>query len=132
VPRRPLETRKERRIEFIGEQDDPSERDLKAALSTVFLGDPSVDRAYLAIVGFHPADQRSVALCLVSSRPGDQTLLKGVGAIFHRLFSSDMHLDVLFLSPQQEEDARRVCRAFYPAPPNEELKPTATPSSLVE
>ena len=57
--------------------------------------------------------ERSVALCIVSTQP-DMAVVKGVSAIFERIFRPDMHLDVLFVSADQEEDLKRVCRSFYP------------------
>lgn len=111
---RPLERRSEARVEFLAEQDGPSEADLKVELGKWFAGDPHIQRAYLAAVGFQPTDERSVALCIVSARP-DMTVVKGVSAIFERIFRSDMHLDVLFITDDQEDDLRRVCRPFYQA-----------------
>ena len=110
---RRYEERNESRIEFIGEQDGPVEQELKDNISTWLEGDRHVSEAYLAIVGLQPADPRSVALCLVSSRPHDTSLVQGVLAIFAKLFKETEFMDILFLSDAQRDDVRRVCRPFF-------------------
>ena len=104
--------RLEPRIEFLGEQDGDVERDLKAALIGLFARFPSVRRAYLARVGFQPATAPSIAICLALEHP-NQRIVREICDAFRPMFSSDAFVDVLFLTPEQEIDAARVCSAFY-------------------
>ncbi|HEX4682758.1 MAG TPA: hypothetical protein VH277_08630, partial [Gemmatimonadaceae bacterium] len=66
-----------------------------------------------ARVGFQPGDEPSSAVCIVSKRPDDRSLVMRVGEIFRRQFAKDVGLDVLFLTADQETDIARVCSAFY-------------------
>jgi hypothetical protein len=105
--------RREKRIEFLGEQDGDSERELQASLRHVFGNHPEVKRAYLAIVGFSPTTQPGIALCLFPKSVESSAIVDEVGQVFSLLFSEDNYLDVLFVSDDQEPDLMRVCRPFY-------------------
>ena len=110
--RRP-EERTEARVEFLGEQDGPVEQQLKTALSREFAQAPQVLKAYLAKIGFQPAAQTSVALCLNAPGADQSAIVKRVSALFAQLFAKAVHMDILFLSNGQEADLQRVCSAFY-------------------
>jgi len=112
--RRPTEVRSEPRLEFLGEQDGPVEGKLKGALALDLAQFPEVTRAYLARVGFQPANKTSVALCVRSSGGNEEAIVKRVSARFAEVFNKTVFLDVLFLTSQQEVDLKRVCSAFYP------------------
>lgn len=112
--RRAME-RREGRVEFLGEQSGSVEDLFKRDLMLEFATRPDIRRAYLARVGFQPDAETSVALCIVSRRPDDRSLVIRVGEIFRRRFASDIALDVLFLTAEQETDIARVCRPFYSA-----------------
>jgi len=109
---KPIERRRERRIEFLGEQDGVPERELKALLVTELRRFPSVQGAYLARIGFAPDAAPSVALCLVPSSRDDREIVQAVNRVFASLFSSGQHLDVVFIDEQEEADLRRVCPSF--------------------
>lgn len=106
-------SRREDRIEFLGEQSGPIEDTLKRQLVLEFASRPDIRRAYLARVGFQPTSEPAVALCVVSKHPDDQSVVTRVGDIFRRQFSKDAALDILFLTEQQDADLARVCRPFY-------------------
>lgn len=110
---RRAQERREGRIEFLGEQSGAVEDTLKRELILECATRPDIRRAYLARVGFQPNDTPSVALCVVSSRPDDKSLVMRVGEIFRRLFSRDAGLDIVFLTTEQEKDLAAVCRPFY-------------------
>ena len=110
--RRALE-RREGRVEFLGEQIGSVEDTLKRDLIIEFATRPYIRRAYLANVSFQGQSEESVALCIVSARPDDQSLVVRVGEICRRRFAKDVALDVLFLTAEQEADIARVCSAFY-------------------
>lgn len=105
--------RRERRVEYLGEQDGHVERALKSALQATFLRYPKVERAYLARIGFSPRSQPSVGLCLCPSAAESRDVVDEVQSTFARLFAEDVELDILFPTQAEEEDLRRVCRAFF-------------------
>ena len=109
---RRVDQRREPRIEFLGEQDGPAERELKARISGALDLFPSVHRAYLARVEFEPGDGVSVALCLAADQP-DPAVVRTIQKEFHGLFAQGAFLDILFVSAEQESDVARVCSAFY-------------------
>ena len=106
--------RREPRVEFLGEQDGQSERELKELLAAEFARRSTVERAYLARLGFAPDAPPSVGLCLVSTSRDDIELVTACAKIFRDLFNSAMALDIVFISAEQEADLARVCAAFYP------------------
>jgi hypothetical protein len=112
--RRAME-RREGRAEFLGEQSGSVEDLLKRDLIFEFATRPDIRQAYLARVGFQPDTEPSVALCIVSVRPDDKSLVVRVGDIVRRRSGKDATLDVLFLTAEQEADLARVCRPFYSA-----------------
>lgn len=109
--RRRLQVHREWRIDFLGEQDGPAERELKASLSPIFSQCPVVRAAYLARVEYAEGPP-AVALCLAARAP-DPEIVRRVGDAFAALFARAVPLDILFLSPEQEPEIRRVCAAFY-------------------
>ena len=108
--------RREGRVEFLGEQIGNVEDTLKRELILEFATRPDIRRAYLARVGFQPSTETAVALCIVSTRPDDRSLVVRVGEIFRRRFEKDVALDVLFLTAEQEAEIAAVCRPFYGRP----------------
>jgi hypothetical protein len=105
--------RREGRVEFVGEQNGPVEDTLKRELILEFATRPDIQRAYLANVGYQPGDEKSVALCIVSENPDDQLVLLRISDIVRRRFAKNVSLDIIFVSPEQEEDLARVCSPFY-------------------
>src|SRR5262245_16648934 len=108
---RRLEARTEPRITFLGEQDGPPEAELKAAIAAELRSWPRAERAYLARVGYDAGGDHEVALCIAGAE--DRRLVQKVSAVFQRLFASDTHMDVLFLTSAQEAELSTVCRPFY-------------------
>ena len=107
--------RREGRVEFLGEQTGSVEDLFKRDLIFEFATRPDIRRAYLARVGFQPGAETSAAVCIVSRRPDDRSLVIRIGDIFRRRFGKDAVLDVLFLTTDQETDVARVCPPFYSA-----------------
>src|SRR6476646_3913595 len=95
-------------IRFVGEQDGPAERDLKSHLTTSLGSEPAVHRGYLARVHYENATAWDVALCLAASNPDERSMNERIGRLFAGIFRPDMHLDVLFLSANQEADLANV------------------------
>jgi hypothetical protein len=105
--------RGERNVFFLGEQVGTPEASLKRALVSAFRRFPSVERAYLARLGFGPSRSPSVALCISPVRASSRALLDEVELVFAAQFAADAHLDVLFVDAQQESELRQVCSAFF-------------------
>ena len=101
--------RTESRVEFLDEQVGPAESALKSAVHADLARFPGVQRAYLARVAFQPEVPSSVALCL-RARAADDRVVRQLYRRFAEQFSRDAFLDIMFLTPLQEQDLRRVCR----------------------
>ena len=101
------------KINFIGEQDGPPERELKAELTVLFAKLRLVTTAYLARITYGDAGTVQVALC-VRAQPGQNRMFaERVGRIFGAMFGSHEHLDIIWLTPEQEPALTKVCRPFY-------------------
>jgi hypothetical protein len=105
--------RREGPAEFLGQSNGPVEETLKRELILEFATRPVIRRAYLANVRFQPQEEPSMALCIVSARPDDTSLVVRIGEIMRRRFDKDVPLDVLFISADQEADLARVCSPFF-------------------
>jgi hypothetical protein len=108
--------RREGRVEFLGERSGAAEDTLKRELILEFATRPVIQRAYLARVGFGEAGE-AVALCVLSDRGEDRSLVVRVGELARRRRAADAVLDVVFLSAEQDTELSRVCRPFYSRPP---------------
>lgn len=98
-------------VRFIGEQDGLPERELKRELCTVLSRHTVIEKAYLARVSYDGQNDPSVALCLAGS-PSD-ALLAELQKLFHRMFRVSEHLDIIFVSREQEVDIRSIASAFF-------------------
>lgn len=110
-PRRPMETFRTLDIVFLGEQDGEVERDLKNRLSKLFSEDCEIERAYLARVSLDGA--ASVCLCLRRPSGDSEQLARSVAIIFSDMFNRHQHLDIKFISAEQDTQLRSVCQPFY-------------------
>ena len=110
---RRAQERRDERVAFLGEQAGNVEDTLKRDLILEFATRPDIRRAYLARVTFQSDTTVSVAVCIVSKRPEDKSLLIRVGEIVRRRFARDTGMNVLFLTAAQEAEIAAVCRPFY-------------------
>ncbi|SRR6266480_412992 len=110
LPNHPHEMRVSE-LRFLGEQDGAPERLLKSRLTEFFQRDKSVHRAYVAKASFE--GQIGVALCLRTKFGPDRGLAEKIGTIFGTIFNAHEHLDIIFLSDQQESELTKVCSAFF-------------------
>ena len=111
--RRRSEQRSESRIEFVGEQDGRMERRLKRLLASELQNFHRVTRAYLARIGFAPDLPIAVALCLAPSESEDPAVVDAIARIAADNLAVHVAMDIVFVSAEQEEELRLVCRAFY-------------------
>lgn len=100
-------------VQFLGEQDGLSEREIKDKLDNLFQANRSVTAAYLAKVFYDGEPAASVALCLRTNYGPDRGLVEKVGKIFASLFGRNEHMDIVFLSDDQECELSKVCSPFY-------------------
>ena len=112
--RRAIE-RREGRVDFLGDDTGQVEETLKRELILEFSTRPDIRRAYLAKVAFQPQAERALALCIVSTRPDDRSLIMRVGDIVRRRPGAEIPMDILFITPEQEADLAHVCSPFYSA-----------------
>jgi len=101
-----------RTVEFVGEQDGPIERELKARLLPLLLRDDRIGEAYLVRATYDDDDQVVVVLAVDRDRP-DSAFVDSVAATFATLFRYPEHLDTLFLKSSDKERIRIVCRPFF-------------------
>jgi hypothetical protein len=99
------------RVQFLGEQDGAPERLLKGRLKEFFRHDKSVHRGYLARIRIE--GKTGVALCVKTQFGADRGFAEKIGAIFGMIFHAREHLDIIFLSEQQESQLKRVCSTFF-------------------
>lgn len=100
-------------IQFLGEQDGPPERELKAKWVERLEQETAPCLAYLARVRYSQAPQESVILCVYTEGANPMPLLKDLGRIFHGMFSKKEHLDMLPLSEGMRKAVDGVCRPFF-------------------
>lgn len=100
-------------IHFVREQDGEVEREFKSSLVTLFEKAHKPVRAYLVQVVYEDGSEFNVALCLMVDGGGDSYLLREITRIFKSRFSTEEHLDIIFLSPDQELKVRKISCPFY-------------------
>jgi hypothetical protein len=111
--RRPSEELRAQATNFVAEQDGPPERELKTKLVTLFGQLHLVRTAYLARVQYENAGPLEVVLC-VRGQPGqDRMFANRIGEEFASMFGSHEHLDIIWITPEQEAALVKVCRPFY-------------------
>lgn len=109
--KRETEVHTQRAVRFVGEQDGEAERVLKVALASDLRAAPEIRRAYLARVEYQ--DGTHVALCLAAV--ADRSLVESIGSRFDKIFGLHEHLDILFITAEQEAELGRVCAPFHSA-----------------
>lgn len=97
----------------LGEQDGPFEQVLKEELVNSFRRDKRVVRAYLARANSDRDESVDVILGLRTHFGPDPRLAKQVGKIFASIFSDTEHLDIIFLTEEQEVRVAAACRPFF-------------------
>lgn len=109
------ETRMERDIQFLGEQDGKSEQEIKAYWKPILASFPDILRAYLAIVSFDHSQSYQVSLCIRSRTGDDLRLVDALAQPFREMFNAATPLDIMFLNEAEDAEVQKVCRAFYEA-----------------
>lgn len=98
---------------FVGEQEGPAERELKEKLVELFGRLRLVRTGYLARLTYGDAESVSVALCVRSQLGQSRMFADHVSNIFGSMFGTHEHLDIIWLTPEQETELAKVCRPFF-------------------
>jgi hypothetical protein len=118
-------------VQFVGEQDGAPERELKDRLAGS-LRPMGVQKAYLAVVSYAErkgpqnadgdgvAPELTVALCLSVSDAATEKgeIVQRASHDFAAMFGPTQHMDIIFLTDQQEAALKKVCQPFYIAMEN--------------
>jgi len=97
--------------EFHAAARGEGEERLVTALGLLLREHKNVERAYLARVRYGAGQPLDMALCLV----GEETdALYGVlRKLFHAMFEQGQHLDIVFVSPDEEARLRELAPPVY-------------------
>ena len=103
------------KVQFLGEQDGPPERELKLKLQAVLAKEPSVESAYLARVAYGDDSlPNGVALGVVATdNRRDEKIATAILKVFGQMYNKSQYLDVVFLSPEKQKEIAAVCKTFY-------------------
>ena len=103
-------------VQFLGEQDGPPEGVLKGRLTRLFEAERVKCCAYLSRVSYGSNHGTNVALCLRIAPGSEQLLVQKIGEVFASIFRGREHLDIVFLSGDQEKELSSRCPAFFSDP----------------
>src|SRR5712671_1638644 len=107
--RRPITEIRTPKISFLGEQDGPVERTLKARWLPILSASPTIRRAFLVRASYEAPNDIHVVLALCSTGGPDLTLIEALRVPYADIFSRDCPLDMVFVNATQESDIERVC-----------------------
>ena len=102
-------------FDFLGEQDGPVERTVKARWLPILAARPEIRRAFLVRASYQGLKDVHVVLALSSSAGPDLSLIEALGLPYAAIFSRDCPLDMVFVNATQESQVERVCLPFYTA-----------------
>ncbi len=101
-------------VAFLGEQDGPVERTLKANWLPTLSAHAEIRRAFLVRAMYEKRAEVHVVLALCSSGRVDlMTFIEALRVPYAAAFSRACHLDMAFVTAAQESEIERVCRPFY-------------------
>jgi hypothetical protein len=103
------------RFEFLGEQDGPVERTIKAQWVPILSSRPEIRRAFLVRASYDGSSDVHVLLALRSTRGSDVSLLEALRVPYAAVFRADCPLDMMYVNSAQESQIERVCPPFYTA-----------------
>ncbi len=101
-------------LSFVCEQDGTVEREFKQRIVNLLNQYSKPYRAYLVRVNYGSRDVSfNVALCFATANSEDPFILERASEIFQAMFGRYEHLDMIFLSLEQEQKLRKVCTPFF-------------------
>jgi hypothetical protein len=111
-----MENLRTSRVLFLGEQDGPVERELKAYLVENCLSPQwCVSSAYLARVSYQETPGLTVALCLWGGKENATAIVESIGTAYSRQIGATERMDIFFLDESQHQAVGRVAKPFYVA-----------------
>ena len=96
---------------FLHEQDGAPERMLKDKLREAFQRNRAIEREYLAIARL--GEETSVVLGLATRFGPEEKIVTTVQSTFVSVCNSDEHLDIVFLTDEQESQLTKICKPFF-------------------
>jgi hypothetical protein len=103
------------KVKFLGEQDGPVERTIKAQWSAILSTRPEIRRAFLVRASYDGSNDMHVVLALCSTASADSRLLEALRVPYAAIFHRDCPLDMVFADFTQESHIEKVCPPFYTA-----------------
>lgn len=101
------------RLRFLGEQKGDPETLLKERLADFLRHENTVTRAYLVRAEVGDEKNISVILGLRASLEPRKPVLANLASIFASVFDAKEHLDIMFLTDEQEGHVAGVCGPFF-------------------
>lgn len=98
---------------FVAEQIGVPENEFKESIIGLFHDRNRPLRAYLVQVEYGEKRDFNVALCIALESEDDEKLANDIALVFRRMFGSHEHLDILFVTEEQETQLRKVCCPFF-------------------
>lgn len=108
-----MQALKKGKINFLIEKNGKSETEFKKKVSELLSQYSRKVRAYLALVSYGSEIDHNVALCIFSEESIDESILKQIFSIFENMFSLKEHLDVIFLTKDEEHELRQISFPFF-------------------
>ena len=115
---RPIESRIEPQLRFVGQFDGPLELDLRMLWTPVLATTRAVRSAYLAMISTDGGTTSLPVLCVCQTLEAEQLpLVEELGALFQKRFQQGLWFDFVFPDARQEVELKAVCRPFYEREP---------------
>jgi hypothetical protein len=102
-------------IRFIAEQDGQFEQTVKSGIAKVLQLHPEIQQAYLVSIAYEDSTT-GVALGIVSEQEATSGVLSGVQAAFAEVAPSNLSINIIFLSTEEQKQVAAIARPFYVYP----------------
>jgi hypothetical protein len=103
------------KFSFLGEQDGPVERTVKAQWLPILSARGEIRRAFLVRASYEGSKDVHVVLALCSNGGADLGLIEALRVPYAAIFHHDCPLDMVFANSTQESQIEKVCPPFYAA-----------------
>lgn len=101
-----------KKVRFLAEQDGPAERRFKDKISQLLKQLEEPVRAFLCQVQYEANLEVHVAVCVATRSLFRDKIKADIVNVFRGMFRSDIRLDFILLTVDQEKEISSVCRAF--------------------
>src|SRR5262245_35414001 len=103
-------------VRFVAEKQGQAECEFESRLLNYFNTSVHLKAAYLLLVRYGDSEKNRVALGLVADPAAHSDLANAAVFEFKQMFKTTESLDIIFLTPDQEQSAMSVARPFYSEP----------------